>query len=80
MSPLTWTVTVFVTSPAAKLTVPPGRLPPKSAASAGLAPLPATAQATLPLPAVPPPRVTVKVKAVVPLLPSGLSALVAAMA
>jgi hypothetical protein len=36
-------VIVLAVSPSAKLIDPPGRLPPKSAASAGLVPLPATA-------------------------------------
>ncbi len=43
VSPLTFTVIVWLVSPAAKLIWPPGRVPPKSAALAGLAPVPATA-------------------------------------
>ncbi len=43
VSPLTLTVMVLAVSPAAKLTVPPGSVPPKSAALAGLGSLPVTA-------------------------------------
>ncbi len=43
VSPLTFTVMVLLISPAAKLTVPLGSVPPKSAALAGLTPLPVTA-------------------------------------
>ena len=44
LSPATFTVMVLLVSPAAKLTVPVGKAPPvKSAAVAGLAPLPVTA-------------------------------------
>ena len=43
VSPLTLTVIVLLVSPAAKLTTPLGSVPPKSAALAGLAPLPVTA-------------------------------------
>ena len=44
LSPATFTVMVLLVSPAAKLTVPVGSTPPvKSAAAAGLAPLPVTA-------------------------------------
>ena len=44
LSPATLTVMVLLVSPAAKLTVPVGNTPPvKSAAAAGLAPLPVTA-------------------------------------
>ena len=44
LSPATLTVIVLLVSPAAKLTVPVGNTPPvKSAAVAGLAPLPVTA-------------------------------------
>ena len=44
VSPATLTVMVLLVSPAAKLTVPVGNTPPaKSAAVAGLAPLPVTA-------------------------------------
>ncbi len=42
-SPLTFTVIVLLVSPAAKLTWPLGSVPPKSAALAGLVPLPVTA-------------------------------------
>ena len=52
----------------------------KSDASAGLAPVPVTAQAAELALEVSPERVTVKVKAVVPELPSLRTALVAAMA
>ena len=59
------TVTVLLVSPAAKLTLPDGAMPPaKSAALAGTVPLPlapVAAQATVCTPAVPPLRVTVKV-------------------
>jgi hypothetical protein len=71
LSPATLTVMVLLVWPAAKLTVPEGRTPwVKSAAFAGWLPLPVTAQATLAAPAVLPERVTVKVKGVVPALPS----------
>ena len=51
LSPATLTVMVFVASPAAKLTVPVGNTPPaKSAAAAGLAPLPVTAKAAVDAP------------------------------
>src|SRR5262245_48881197 len=71
-SPATLTVMVLLTSPAAKLRVPEGGVPPwKSAPAAGLAPEPATAQPTLAAPVVLPARVTVKVKGVVaPAAPS----------
>ena len=77
LSPCTLTVIVLLVSPAAKLTVPLGRvLPPKSAAST----LPVTAQLTELAPMVSPERVTVKVKSLVPLLPSAWVASVAATA
>src|SRR4051794_36212771 len=80
LSPATFTVRVFVVSPAAKLTVPLGNAPPvKSAAVAGLAPLPVTAKAAVEAPAVLPLRETVKVKAVLPLLPSFRLAFAAAI-
>ena len=60
VSPATFTVIVLLVSPAAKLTVPVGNTPPaKSAAVAGLAPLPVTAKAAVEAPAVLPLRVTV---------------------
>ncbi len=71
LSPATFTVTAFVVSPAAKPTVPDGRTPPKSAASAGLSPDPETAQAILLLPDVSPLRVTTNVNGVRSLSPSG---------
>ena len=69
-SPLTLTVIVFVVSPAAKLTVPVGKVPPKSAALAGLVPLPVTAKLALLARDVSPERVTVKVNGAFPLFPS----------
>ncbi len=42
VSPRTLTMIVLLASPAAKLTVPSGSVPPKSAASAAFVPLPAT--------------------------------------
>ena len=66
MSPATLTVIVLLVSPAAKLTVPEGKTAPaKSDPAAGLAPLPATTQLALVAMLVSPPRVTVKVNAVV---------------
>ena len=62
VSPATFTVTVLLVSPAAKLTVPLGRLPPvKSEADAAFVPLPVTAHAALDAPLVSPDRVTVNV-------------------
>ena len=69
-SPLTLTVIVFVVSPARKLTLPVGKVPPKSAALAGLTPLPITAKLALLAMDVSPERVTVNVNGVVPLFPS----------
>ena len=66
--------------PAANVTVPDGNTPPvKSVLLAGFAPLPSTAQATEATPVVLPARVTVKVNAVLPLLPSLKVAFVAAI-
>ena len=79
VSPDTLTVMTLLVSPAAKLTVPVGKVPPKSAAFAALAPDPVTAQAALLTLVVSPSRVTVKVKALVPELPSVWLALVAAI-
>jgi ABC-type uncharacterized transport system permease subunit len=79
-SPVTAIVMTFVVSPAAKLTVPVGRVPPKSAASAGAPLLPVTAYVAVVVPLVSPLRVTVNVKAVVLLFPSGFVADVAAIA
>src|SRR6478609_12044122 len=80
VSAATFTVMVLLVSPAAKLTVPVGKAAPvKSAAFAGLAPLPVTAKAAVDAPAVLPVRVTVKVKAVLPLLPSFRLAFAAAI-
>ena len=80
LSPATLTVMVLLVSPAAKLTVPEGSAPPtKSAASAAFAPLPVTAQSAEPAWLVSPERVTVKVNAVLPLLPSALLADAAAI-
>ena len=67
----------FAVSPAANVRVPPGSTPPVK--SAALAEPPATAQLTVLPPTVLPLRVTVKVKAVLPLLPSAWLAEVAAM-
>ena len=80
LSPATLTVMVLLVSPAAKLTVPEGSAPPvKSVASAAFAPLPVTAQSAEPAWLVSPERVTVKVNAVLPLLPSALLADAAAI-
>ncbi|GCA72967.1 hypothetical protein MiYa_04522 [Microcystis aeruginosa NIES-2519] len=83
VSPWTLTVITLLVSPGAKLTVPDGNNPPtKSAALAGLVPVPVTAQVMLLLPVVLPggiKRVTVKVKALLPLLPSVRLLLAAAM-
>ena len=62
---------------AAKVTVPLGNAAPKSAASAGGAPVPLTFHATLLLPVVTPLRLSVNTNAVVPLSPSASAALVA---
>ena len=81
VSPLTLTVITWLVSPAAKFTVPLGRtLPSKSVLLAKLVPLPVTAYCTLLASVVEPLRVTVKVKGVLPLLPSNLDASVAAIA
>ena len=56
------------------------KVPPKSAASARFVPVPVTAKAAELIPVVSPVRVTVKVKAVFPVLPSFLRASVAAIA
>ena len=80
VSPATLTVMVAVVWPAAKNTVPEGKtFPTKSAASAGLEPLPVTAHAADDVPVTPPARVTVKVNGVLPLSPSLLFALAAAI-
>ena len=71
VSPLTLTVIVFVVSPGAKLTVPVGKVPPtKSAAVAGLVPLPITSNCAVFVDDVSPERVTVKVNGVKPTFPS----------
>ena len=76
VSPCTVTVIVLLVSPLAKVTVPLGKVPPKSVAFAGLVVPPVTAHRTAasldPLP-----RMMVKVKGLVPLFPSGWSPLVA---
>ena len=65
--PATLTVIVLLVCHAAKLTVPEGKTAPtKSDPVAGLAPLPATAQLALVSMLALPPRVTVKVNAVLP--------------
>jgi hypothetical protein len=80
-SPATHTVTTLLVSPAAKLTTPVGKaLPKKSAAAAALLPEPVTAQLAVLAWFVAPVRVTVKVNAVLPLLPSAFTAEVAAIA
>ena len=77
---------VFSVSPARNPTVPLGRAAPKSAAEAGWLPAgrvpgaPATLQPTVWASAVPPLRVTLKVKSVVPLpVPSASEGVSAAM-
>ena len=71
VSPLTFTVIVWLLSPAVKFTVPEGSPAPlKSDASAGLEPEPLTAQAADEAPLVSPVRLTVKVKALEPASPS----------
>ncbi len=80
VSPWTLTVITLLVSQGAKLTTPLGNTPPtKSAALAGLVPVPVTAQLTLLLPEMITSRVTVKVKALLPLLPSVRLLLAAAM-
>src|SRR3954453_870153 len=80
VSPATLTGIVLLVSPAAKLTVPDGKTAPaKSDPAAGLAPLPVTAQRARVAMLVVPPRVAVKVKAVLPDCPAALSALRAAI-
>ncbi len=64
VSPVTLMVMTCEVSPAVKLSVPLGSVPPKSPAFAGLTPLPVTAKSTLVTPFVKPVRVTVKVCAV----------------
>src|SRR5262245_26399596 len=83
VSPATLMVMSWLVWPAAKLTVPVGNTPPsaaKSAALAGLAPLPETVQVADDAPVVLPERVTVKVNGVLPVLPSALLAAAAAIA
>ena len=79
VSPLTWIVMIRLLSPAENVTVPEGKSPPKSFASVAFAPLPVTAKSTVVGPLVSPLRVTKKVNAVRPLLPSGLTASSGAM-
>ena len=72
VSPLMLMVMVFEFSPSiasTKIMLPDGRVPPKSVALAGFMPVPVTDQSTLLFPIVEL-RVTVKVKAFVPLFPS----------
>ena len=82
VSPATCTTTVALACPAAKLTVPDGStLPGKSRASAGSVPMaiaPSTDQGMLNALPIAPPRVMVKVKPVVPALPSSFTDVVAA--
>ena len=80
LSPATFTVIVLLVSPIAKLTVPDGSAAPtKSVASAGFVPLPVTAHFAVLACETFPARVTVKVNAVLPVLPSALLAEVAAI-
>ena len=79
VSPLTFTVITLDVSFAAKVTVPDGNVPPKSAALAGLVPVPVTPQLTKFIPVVRPNRRTVKIKALVPEFPSDRVALVGAI-
>jgi hypothetical protein len=64
------TVITLEVSFAAKVTIPDGKVPPKSAALARLVPVPVTAQLTLFISVVEPDRVTVKVNALFPEFPS----------
>ena len=71
VSPTTLTRTVLLASPAAKLTMPVGRVPPaKSLAAAAFVPDPVTAQLAEAGALRSPLRVTVKLKAVEPEFPS----------
>ena len=70
VSPFTFTVITLDVSPSAKVTVPPGSIPPKSVALAGLAPVPVTFHLTAFVPVVMPDRVTLKLKALLPKFPS----------
>ena len=70
VSPLTLTVIILEVSFAAKVTIPDGKVPPKSVALAGFVPVPVTVQLTAFVPVVEPDRVTVKVKALLPEFPS----------
>ena len=75
VSPATSTTIVLTCSPPTKLTVPDGSAPPaKSAAPAGSVPLPVTAHMTLVAPEMSPKRVTEKMKAALPALPSACAA------
>src|SRR3954469_17119869 len=75
VSPATRTVIVFDVSPAPNVTVPDGSTPPaKTDALAACSPLPPTDQSKDWFEAKAWPSITVKVKAVVPLLPSILLA------
>ncbi len=84
VSPATSTVTVWAAWAAENTTCPAGSCPPiKSAPLAAVieaTPPPVTAQSAPAVPAVSPVRVTVKVNAVLPLLPSAFSALTGAIA
>src|SRR5262245_26810601 len=70
---------VLLVSPAAKLTGPVGNAAPKSAAVAGLLPLPVTASLSVDAAVVLLLRVTVRVNGVLPLLPSFRLAVAAAI-
>ena len=81
VSPATSIVIVFVVSNGANCTLPKGKSPTvKSATVAAEGPLPLTVQLALLAALVSPLRTTLNVNIVLPLLPSGLSALVAVMA
>ena len=70
VSPLTLTVITLEVSFAPKVTVPDGKIPPKSVTLAGLVPVAVTAQLTAFVSVIVPDRVTVKLKALLPEFPS----------
>ena len=80
VSPETGTAMLRLVTPAAKVMVPLGSTPPKSAASAGLAPEPATTQLSVCAAVVSPLRVTVNTALPEPLCPSTRVTVVAVMA
>ena len=77
VSPATWRVIVLDVSPIPSVTVPEGSVPPAKSAPSTAGPL--TVQLAVAGRLVSPMRVTVKVSAVVPALPSAASALAAAI-